>query len=182
MKATIRRKVGVDGGGTMMGKVKTAVAAAKTEGGALLEKVKAKGGEEGEVVGGDENGEETIASKSKNRRNYPLGMLALRWNAEIVAEKGSIIAGALISYLHLRGLSGFSGFELGAVAGMFFLLEVITDMSLVWIMTRIFDIPMLSASPKEDIFSKDALAATTIVAFAFMGMSSCVAMAASVEL
>ena len=143
---------------------------AKQEGGALLQ---------------SSNNAKRMSSQkvvAANRRNYPLGMLAIRWNAEIVAEKGSIISGALMAYLYFRKLSGFSGFELSAVGSLFFLTEMITDSVLVCVMARVFAIPMLSASPKEDFFSKDALTSAIIVTLLYITMNACIAMAAAVEL
>jgi len=118
---------------------------------------------------------------AQGRLDYALGMLAVRWNGEIIAEKGSIIVGALIANLYFRELTGFTVLELIAVAGIFFVTEVLTDVLFVLIMTKRFDIPMLSASPKEDFFSKEALSSATMVAFGFLGMNSCIAMAASAE-
>jgi len=120
-----------------------------------------------------------IKNDSKNetdvaevRLKYVLGMLALQWNSDIVAEKSFIFTAALIANLYLRDLTGFSGGELAAVAAMFFFAEIITDMSLTYTMSRFFDIPMLSASPREDFFSKGSISSLVMLAVTFIAMAA----------
>lgn len=116
------------------------------------------------------------------RLNFALGMIAIRWNGKIVAEKGSIIVAALIANVFFRDLSGFSVEELAIVAAMFFIVEIMTDSLLTFIMDHHFNIPILSASPKADLFSKQNVVLMVLVGLQFISMNACIAMAASVEL
>ena len=79
-------------------------------------------------------------------------------------------------------MTGFSVVELGVVATIFFVVEIITDKLLTYLMSTFFDIPLLSATPKMELMSKDSLNSGVMLAFLFTAMSACIAMAATMPL
>jgi hypothetical protein len=135
------------------------------------------GGEEGE------EGDEAMPMETDGKRyKYALAMMALRWHAEIVAEKGSIINAALVAYLYFDGLVDATPNQLAIIGLIFFAVEVISDVIFVYIMHHYFEVPLLSAIPQIDVLSKDNLEGSFMMAMGYTAMSVCVAMAVSVPL
>jgi hypothetical protein len=139
-----------------------------------------KRGMEEELAGaaGDPSVVELLLKKHKHK----LAMLAIRWNSELVAEKGSIINAALVAYLYLSDLMDASPIQLALIGGVFFAVEVMTDVIFVYSMHIFFDVPILSALPNISVLSKENLFGATALSFGFTTMAVCIAMAASVPL
>jgi hypothetical protein len=118
----------------------------------------------------------------KKRHDQQLATLAIRWNSELVAEKGSIVNAALVAFLYLGGLVDGDAADLAGVGLVFFVVEVATDVVFVHVMNGYFDVPILSAVPEVGVLSRDNLAGAAMMALGFNGMAQCIAMAASVPL
>jgi hypothetical protein len=118
----------------------------------------------------------------KKTHKYRFAMLAIRWHAELVAEKGSIMNAAVVAYLYLSDMAGTSKTHLIVVGILFFFIEMISDVIFVYAMHNWFDVPILSAVPSMDVLSKDNIASGAAMALSFTIMSACIAMAANVPL
>jgi hypothetical protein len=116
--------------------------------------------------------------KKKHTRN--LGILAVKWHNEMVAEKGCIICAALVAYLNFEDLVDATGAELVTIGMMFFCVEALTDVIFVHAMVEWFGVPMLSAIPKDSTFSYDHFSGSAMVANFFNAIAVCVAMAAMI--
>jgi hypothetical protein len=116
------------------------------------------------------------------REGRAMRLLANRWSAEIVAEKGCILVAALIAAMYFGDNVDGSPPELALVGAVFFGFEFLTDVLFVWIMDSFYGVPMLSAVPHEDLRSKENLASMGAMAFTFNAMAACIAMAASIPL
>jgi hypothetical protein len=114
--------------------------------------------------------------------NYALSMIALRWNSEIIAEKGSLVCGALVAFLYFGEMVETSEETLANIGLLYFLIEGLSDVAFVKTVTTFFDVPMLTAVPQSDILSTDSLASSLMLALCFNAMGVCIAMAATVPL
>jgi hypothetical protein len=129
----------------------------------------------------DDDGAMSVEKKEKALK-YALAMLAIRWHAEIIAEKGSIMNAAIVAYLYLSDLVDSVPAQLALIGVLYFAVEVITDVIFVQSVVTYFGVPMLSAIPEVEVLSKDNLAGSALMALACTTMSVCIAMAASVPL
>ena len=152
--------------------------------------------QDGEKKGGHESGgaehpfedtssKEHIEHAEKNqeedeieKQKLAMAMLAIRMNSDIIAEKGSILAAALIVYFLFSEDTGGDLFVLH-VAIVLFTVEVIADVCVAYIADRKMGVPLLSAVPEAAIFSKENLKTTVILGLTFNGMFACIHMAAN---
>ena len=160
-----------------LGVAKVAVLKASQEAGVNKDVQQASLGETNEEEA-EQDFEASVAAKQK----HAFAMMAVRWHAEIVAEKGSILAAALIAYLYFADLVESDGQGLFLIGSVFYAAEALCDFIFVWVMDEHMEVPMLSAVAYEPLLSKDSMAGGIILALAFVAMSSCIAMAASVDL
>mmetsp|Transcript_16442 Transcript_16442/g.33883 ORF Transcript_16442/g.33883 Transcript_16442/m.33883 type:complete len:267 (-) Transcript_16442:26-826(-) len=110
---------------------------------------------------------------------YPLYMLAIRYNAEIVAEKGSIIAASIIAKLYFQDFVKGDPITIGA---MFYAFEVIADCLLVYILNDMLNVPVLSAVPQSKFCSSKNLRIQAIMCLSFAAMGNCIAMSSSIPI
>ncbi|GMI19426.1 hypothetical protein TeGR_g8217 [Tetraparma gracilis] len=160
-----------------LGVAKVAVLKASQEAGVNKDVQQASLGETNEEEA-EQDFEASVAAKQKRA----FAMMAVRWHAEIVAEKGSILAAALIAYLYFADLVESDGQGLFLIGSVFYAAEALCDFIFVWVMDEHMDVPMLSAVAYEPLLSKDSMVSSVILALAFVAMSNCIAMAASVDL
>lgn len=116
------------------------------------------------------------------KRNYVFAMLAVRWHGELVAEKGSIVAAAFVAYLYFEDLVETDSTGLILIGCIFYAVEALCDIVFVGLVDKHMGVPMLSAVVYEPVFSNESVVSAFMLALMFLGMSSCIAMAASVEL
>ncbi|GMI58813.1 hypothetical protein TeGR_g3686 [Tetraparma gracilis] len=140
--------------------------------------------QDGQQVGASKGrgGDEEQRGDAESKKKHALAMMAVRWHGEIVAEKGCILAAALIAYLYFADLVESDGQGLVLIGSVFYAAEALCDFIFVWVMDEHMEVPMLSAVAYEPLLSKDSMAGGIILALAFVAMSSCIAMAASVEM
>jgi hypothetical protein len=139
---------------------------------------------DGEQVGASKGREDDEEQRgdAESKKKHALAMMAVRWHAEIVAEKGCILAAALIAYLYFADLVESDGEGLFLIGAVFYAAEALCDFIFVWVMDEHMEVPMLSAVAYEPLLSKDSMVSSVILALAFVAMSNCIAMAASVDL
>jgi hypothetical protein len=144
----------------------------------------AEEGEAADDVGEEVVGEDKQASEAGvvAMQKHALAMMAVRWHGEIVAEKGCILVAALIAYLYFADLVETDSTGLVLVGCVFYAAEALCDLGFVFIMDKHMDVPMLSAIAYEPLLSKDSVIGAVMLSFTFVAMSSCIAMAASIEL
>ena len=118
----------------------------------------------------------------KRTHKYRFAMLAIRWHAELVAEKGSIMNAAVVAYLYLSDMAGTSKTHLIMVGISFFFVEMISDVIFVYIMNNYLEVPILSAIPSMAVLSQDNVMSGAAMALSFTIMSVCIAMAANAPL
>ncbi|GMI42878.1 hypothetical protein TeGR_g1052 [Tetraparma gracilis] len=140
-----------------------------------------------EVNGADDEeggGEDEQASEASviAKQKHAFAMIAVRWHAEIVAEKGCILVAALIAYLYFADLVETDSTGLVLVGCVFYAAEALCDIIFVWVIDGHLDVPMLSAVAYEPLLSKDSVLGAVMLALTFVSMSGCIAMAASIEL
>jgi hypothetical protein len=141
--------------------------------------------EEGKAADDEEGGEEDEQASEASviaKQKHAFAMMAVRWHAEIVAEKGCILAAALIAYLYFADLVETDSTGLILVGCVFYAAEALCDLGFVFIMDKHMDVPMLSAVAYEPLLSKDSAVVDGMLAVVFVAMSGCIAMAASIEL
>lgn len=136
--------------------------------------------EEVEEVGeGEEEGEGGGLKKA-------LKMLATRWNAELTAEKAGILVASFIAVTTFNENANLSADELFAISGIFYGMEFITDIVFVFAMDKYFGIPLLAADINDggeaSIFTTKLLRDSVVMAFAFIGVASCIKMASMVPI
>eukprot|EP00520_Triparma_pacifica_P013213 CAMPEP_0118645614 /NCGR_PEP_ID=MMETSP0785-20121206/7600_1 /TAXON_ID=91992 /ORGANISM="Bolidomonas pacifica, Strain CCMP 1866" /LENGTH=202 /DNA_ID=CAMNT_0006537519 /DNA_START=156 /DNA_END=761 /DNA_ORIENTATION=+ len=103
--------------------------------------------------------------------DWKLRMLALRYHAEIIAEKGCITTAALIAFLFFSDLVPSTSKELVLIGVIFYVFECVTDIIFVWVMDKHFEVPrvpMLSAVPHSDFFSELNLRMQAIMCQSFV--------------
>ncbi|GMI38509.1 hypothetical protein TeGR_g6714 [Tetraparma gracilis] len=140
--------------------------------------------QDGQQVGASKGrgGDEEQRGDAESKKKHALAMMAVRWHAEIVAEKGCILAAALIAYLYFADLVESDDQGLVLIGAVFYAAEALCDFIFVWVMDEHMEVPMLSAVAYEPLLSKDSMVSGVILALTFVPMSSCIAMAASVDL
>jgi hypothetical protein len=129
-----------------------------------------------------EEGEKDFEASVEAKKKHAFAMMAVRWHGEIVAEKGSIVVAALIASLYFADLVESDAADLILIGCIFYAAEALCDIIFVGIMDKHMDVPMLSAVAYEPLLSKESATGALALAFTFLSMSSCIAMAASVEL
>jgi hypothetical protein len=136
-----------------------------------------------EAAADEENGEGLAAlDLMKRKHKRALAMLALRFHHEMVAEKGCIICAAVVAYLNFQDLVEASETELAGIGVMFFCVEAVSDLVFVRSAVKWFDLPMLTAIPRDSLWTLEHLSTSIIIALAFNSLAACVAMASRVEL
>ncbi|GMI19427.1 hypothetical protein TeGR_g8218 [Tetraparma gracilis] len=140
--------------------------------------------QDGQQVGASKGREDDEEQRgdAESKKKHALAMMAVRWHGEIVAEKGCILAAALIAYLYFADLVESDSQGLFLIGCVFYAAEALCDLSFVWVVDKHMEVPMLSAVAYEPLLSKDSMVSSVILALAFVAMSNCIAMAASVEL
>ena len=134
---------------------------------------------------GSESEEAAVArnmEKRAKRLKYALAMMAVRFQGELVAEKGSIVSAAIAALLYLRDLVDATPSQLAGIAVIFFVVESIADVILVYLLHNFFEVPMLSAIPSVNVLSKDNLVGGATAGLGFTIMSVCIGMAAMLPL
>lgn len=150
-------------------------------------------GRGGEVkkMNGTENEAAAYETKKKDveaKLDRALLLLAARWNAEITAEKVGIIVASLIAIMVFGGRGGEDGEGLSLqqlllVAAIFFAMEVVTDITFVYVMERYLRVPILSkAINATGIFTKSVLQDSAVICLSFVGVGACVKMADMIPL
>lgn len=124
-------------------------------------------GKEIEKESEDEDEEEVEDEKDSK---HLLGLLALHFYTDIVAEKASIICAALIALLHFRDLTETGASGVVTIGLIFFAFECVCDFSFVCIMDTFFSVPILSVITYENAFSVENVGASIIMAFFFAAM------------
>jgi hypothetical protein len=132
--------------------------------------------------GGVQKLESEVDVDYETRLKHALAMLAVRWNGEIVAEKGCIITGALIAALYFEDMVDSTALELALIGAIFFAVEVGTDVTFVHIMDAYYSVPMLSAVPHEPVLTSENFITSIILAVMFNAMCQCIGMASHVDL
>jgi hypothetical protein len=140
--------------------------------------------QDGQQVGASKGREDDEEQRgdAESKKKRALAMIAVRWHAEIVAEKGSILAAALIAYLYFADLVDTDSTGLVLIGTVFFSAEALCDFIFVWVMDGHMDVPMLRAVAYEPLLSKESVLGAVMLALTFVSMSGCIAMAASIEL
>jgi hypothetical protein len=100
------------------------------------------------------------------RKTHAYGMLAIRWHVEIIIEKACIITACLVavSYFSRSGGDGSDALvkmtesEVATVGAVLFCLEIITDGLSVLLLDKFYGVPMLTAVPHNNPFSKTCVA------------------------
>ncbi|GMI53535.1 hypothetical protein TeGR_g6765 [Tetraparma gracilis] len=132
--------------------------------------------------GGVHELESEVGVDYETRLKHTLAMLAVRWNAEIIAEKGCIITGALIAALYFEDMVDSTTLGLALIGAIFFAVEVGTDVTFVHIMDAYYSVPMLSAVPHEPVLTSENFITSILLALGFNGMCQCIGMASMVDL
>ena len=140
--------------------------------------------QDGQQVGASKGREDDEEQRgdAESKKKHALAMMAVRWHGEIVAEKGCILAAALIAYLYFADLVESDGQGLFLIGSVFYAAEALCDFIFVWVMDEHMEVPMLSAVAYEPLLSKDSIVDGVMLALTFVAMSNCIAMAASVDL
>ncbi|GMI19742.1 hypothetical protein TeGR_g10272 [Tetraparma gracilis] len=140
--------------------------------------------QDGQQVGASKGREDDEEQRgdAESKKKRALAMIAVRWHAEIVAEKGSILAAALIAYLYFADLVDTDSTGLVLIGTVFFSAEALCDFIFVWVMDGHMDVPILRAVAYEPLLSKESVLGAVMLALTFVSMSGCIAMAASIEL
>ena len=114
-------------------------------------------------------------------------MLAIRWHAEIVAEKACIISSCLVAVSYFSGSSDedvlvqMTEVEVSTVGAILFGMEVLSDAMSAFLLDRFCDVPMLTAVPHHKPFSKTAIQDSIILGFAFTAQARCIYMASLIK-
>ena len=103
------------------------------------------------------------AEAKKLEFEYRLALQALRWNAEIIGEKVSILTSGRIAYEFFPS-SSMSELDLALLCGIFFVMEAVSDTLFVSVV-HFMGVPMLSAIPRRRFLSKEFLVVATMTAF-----------------
>ena len=106
-------------------------------------------------------------------------MLAIRYSAEIVAEKGSIISASVVADLYFQDFIKGDPIIIGA---MFYEFEVVADCLLVHVLNNMLDVPILSAVPRSKFCSSKNLRTQALVCLTLAAMRNCIAMSSSIDL
>lgn len=126
--------------------------------------------------------QEEVQAQMEEKLKYTLMMLAVRWHTEIVAEKGSILVGALIATLYFSDLVNSDAKGLALIGCIFYVGETLCDVIFVEVMDKIVSVPMLSVIKYEKLFSRESAVQFFTLAIVCTSIASCTAMAASIEL
>ena len=124
----------------------------------------------------------------KSKKKHAYSMLAIRWHAEVVAEKACIIAACLcaVSYFgsgaDTDSMVQMSEVELAQAGTILFGMEIIADTFTVFILNKFLNVPMLSAIPHLSPLSTTAINDSLLLAFAFTAQGRCIYMASLVEM
>ena len=88
----------------------------------------------------------------------------------------------MIAYLHFgEDASWAVRLVMLSMCGIFFWMEMVTDGVLVHVLDEYMTVPMLSAVPRQPLFSKENLGLATITGLTVTALSSCIGMAAVVN-
>jgi len=126
----------------------------------------------------NEDGAEDDEENHEYKLRYPLHMLAIRYSAEIVAEKGCIITASVIADLYFQDLIKGDPKTIGA---MFYAFEVVADCLLVYILNNTLDVPILSAVPRSKFCSLKNLRIQAVMCLTFAALGNCIAMSSSIN-
>jgi hypothetical protein len=143
--------------------------------------------EEEEAAEGSGRGGEEVAASAKLKFDYALSMCAVRWTAEIMAEKCCILCAGVIAAIYFKEdeEEGNSGNESQVVVKaklclVFFIMELVTDSFLVHILHNYMDVPMLSAVPRQRLLTAENLVVAMITGFVSITTTTCIGMASKV--
>jgi hypothetical protein len=116
------------------------------------------------------------------RLKHALALLAVRWNAELVAEKSCIVLAALVAMLYFDDLVESNTLEIAFIGLIFFVVEMATDVIFVYTMDTHQQVPLLTAVPHEPVLSYENVSTSIMMACTFNALSVCIGMAANVDL
>lgn len=116
--------------------------------------------------------EEGVAKKRDDEEDWDfiLGMLAVRWNQDIIAEKSAILLAAYLIYMFK--LSVVSVLELIELAAILYSFEFLTDLLLVLMLDNYYYLPFRRLPPSESRdFVKEASAHTQALLTCAFGLN-----------
>ena len=93
--------------------------------------------------------------------------LAARWSQDIVAEKSCILVAAFIYLFDLLGTA--STRDLLEITVIFYGFEIVTDVLLVYVLDKYFDLPFLRLPRKnlKDLVKETVVLSQTVISCAF---------------